>query len=540
MFRKRWLAAAAGLVILLSIPLARILRYTPDVRPGDGQAGVMHVHSVESDGGGDFDEIARKAAEAGLDFVVVTDHGNPSRPTRKPPAKPVLIIGSELSTDAGHLLALAYGNPTYNFPPDPAEAAADVESLGGFVVLSHPFNDRIPWRQWPFPLSTGMEVLNGDSEWREVGWWKLAVTLPSYWLNPAYFHLRLMHYPRQALEAFDREAADRVFYLFAGLDAHANLRVGRKRSLRFPDYLPLFRTLVLRMRPDVSGDKDAIMDALRHGRFYVSIDGLASGAGFRFDAQSGTGRYGMGDVVPDPPVELEASADEGSMLRIRRNGAVVAAGITQLRYQAADPGAYRVEVRRPLGSHPFDPEIPWILSNPIFVGSKYAQQRPPRPAAAPPPAGVAFETSRFNVERDSSSACEYDGSRLHFRLGSGASAQSWPVVALCWRTPPPLEPGDRFLVRLRSDRTYRLWFQAHVGTKIYRTSLKASSISDTRVVDLDRLSPTPEAAGTAFDPHRVTGIFFVLDRQCVPLGTEGDIWMESFALAERQGPAVAR
>ncbi|MEJ2562258.1 MAG: PHP domain-containing protein, partial [Anaerolineales bacterium] len=37
-------------------------------------AGNMHNHSIYSDGHGSHVEIARAAIQAGLDFIVVTDH----------------------------------------------------------------------------------------------------------------------------------------------------------------------------------------------------------------------------------------------------------------------------------------------------------------------------------------------------------------------------------------------------------------------------------------------------------------------------------
>ena len=36
--------------------------------------GVVHVHSIYSDGTGTIPEIAKAASELGLDFVMMTDH----------------------------------------------------------------------------------------------------------------------------------------------------------------------------------------------------------------------------------------------------------------------------------------------------------------------------------------------------------------------------------------------------------------------------------------------------------------------------------
>ena len=42
-------------------------------------AGAFHVHSTRSDGIGDREAIAAAAARAGLQFVVITDHGDATR-----------------------------------------------------------------------------------------------------------------------------------------------------------------------------------------------------------------------------------------------------------------------------------------------------------------------------------------------------------------------------------------------------------------------------------------------------------------------------
>ncbi|MCY4120695.1 MAG: hypothetical protein OXG72_07215, partial [Acidobacteria bacterium] len=69
--------------------------------------GAFHVHSRWSDGSGTVDEIALAGAAAGLDFVILTDHGDGM--TSRPPSYRggVLVIqGTEISTDGGHYVAL--------------------------------------------------------------------------------------------------------------------------------------------------------------------------------------------------------------------------------------------------------------------------------------------------------------------------------------------------------------------------------------------------------------------------------------------------
>ena len=75
--------AMAVVVLLLAITFLPALTYRKlanrNPLPGGFSKGVDHVHSTFSDGKGDLTEIASEAAAAGLDFVLLTDHGTPNR-----------------------------------------------------------------------------------------------------------------------------------------------------------------------------------------------------------------------------------------------------------------------------------------------------------------------------------------------------------------------------------------------------------------------------------------------------------------------------
>ncbi|MGI6553208.1 MAG: PHP domain-containing protein [Bacillota bacterium] len=71
--------------------------------------GNLHVHSLYSDGTGSMEEIASAAAKAGIDFVIVTDHGTLQalREGKEGWYKEVLIlIGMEINRPCNHYLAL--------------------------------------------------------------------------------------------------------------------------------------------------------------------------------------------------------------------------------------------------------------------------------------------------------------------------------------------------------------------------------------------------------------------------------------------------
>src|SRR6476659_714077 len=91
-------------------------------------AGAYHIHSTRSDGSGDKEAIASAASRAGLAFVVLTDHGDGTRP----PDPPVFLHGVlcidavEVSTNGGHLVALDMKASPYPLGGEPSAVVEDV------------------------------------------------------------------------------------------------------------------------------------------------------------------------------------------------------------------------------------------------------------------------------------------------------------------------------------------------------------------------------------------------------------------------------
>jgi len=102
-----------------------------------------HVHSAASyDGSEPVDVLLEQASEIGLDAVVVTDHdaieGSRKAAQLAPDYGLIGIVGGEVSTAAGHLLALGIESL-----PEPQQSVAstieDVRAQGGVSVVAHPF-----------------------------------------------------------------------------------------------------------------------------------------------------------------------------------------------------------------------------------------------------------------------------------------------------------------------------------------------------------------------------------------------------------------
>src|SRR5204863_8009053 len=126
---------AAPLVILaVAVSAVSVSRWRPravvGTAPADGYVrvlGVVHVHTTLSDGAATPDEVIAAAREAGLQFVVITDHNNLDAKKWEGYHDGLLVIvGTEVSTTAGHLLGLGIADPVFRFSGDTYDALDDV------------------------------------------------------------------------------------------------------------------------------------------------------------------------------------------------------------------------------------------------------------------------------------------------------------------------------------------------------------------------------------------------------------------------------
>src|SRR5947207_11396832 len=79
--------AAAGVVLFAATLPARPVRLDPSAwteLSARTLAGAFHIHTTRSDGIGDRAAVAAAAARAGLRFVILTDHGDATRPPDPP------------------------------------------------------------------------------------------------------------------------------------------------------------------------------------------------------------------------------------------------------------------------------------------------------------------------------------------------------------------------------------------------------------------------------------------------------------------------
>jgi len=278
--------------------------------------GSLHIHSNYSDGLRPIPEIAKIAEKSGLDFLLFADHM-----TLEP-----LKMGMERW-----------------FGP--------VLSIIGYEI-------NYPWLAWDAEGYNGIEIWNHSSEWLER-------------LTHSNKYFRILH-PLSYLQGPEPETLARwdeqnragVMSGIGGTDAHAYpCRFGPITIYIFR-YKVLFkgiRTHILleeKLTKDVLQARNAVLQALKNARCFISNHRWGNAHGFQFTALSGDNRWLMGDTVNSDSISFEVRSPLPGKISLLRDGKVVAtAEGTELSYLAAITGAYRVKITRK--------DKPWIYSNHI-------------------------------------------------------------------------------------------------------------------------------------------------------------------------------
>lgn len=455
--RLLWTAAPVAAVFLwigLSLPpRARDLNgvVENDSTGGSVVRGAFHVHTNQSDGGGTVDEVSAAAAAAGLDFVILTDHGDGTRGAKATYRSGVLMVeGVEISSDGGHYIAVGMPPAPYPIGGDARGVVEDVRRFGGFGVVAHPTSLRkeLRWTNWSLPVD-GVEWLNGDSQWRDDGIAALLGVGVRYLFRPEESLALLLRRPVAALARWDAAMRYKATVGLGGSDAHARLATGAEgdgyadgMEVRFPWYEALFRTYGLRVELDrvfsgeAGGDAAQLVTQLKAGRVFTAVDAVARPVQFSFSGVSGDGRrVRMGESIPADAamvITTTIAAPDDGILRLFRNGEPIVETVgTELVYDVAaksPPAAYRIEVSLAGGAG--EPAIPWIVSNPIYTAGVSAEPVPLSSLVD----GRLFDVGRWRSEhsRDAeiTTRTDDDGFELVYRLGLDSATYAAAVYDL--------------------------------------------------------------------------------------------------------------
>ncbi len=562
MTRRRRLRLLVALAVTAPLALWGLLAPPWRPPPLEGEAprdgwvrapGVVHVHTTLSDGTGTPEHVARAAREAGLSFLVITDHNTDAARSVSGYRDGVLVmVGAELSTHQGHLLGLGMRPLTFPAGVDARNALDDVHHLGGAAFAAHPTSPRgdLGWSGWELGGAWGLEVLNLDSQWRQASWAALLAGLAAYPFDAVHALASGLDRPRAAMERWDALLRRRDVAGVAGVDAHG-----------FPSYDHLFRVLrnyVLLDAPlsgEAARDAAAVREALARGRSYMALDAVGAAGGFFFHAARGNETWQMGDTVaPAPDLRLRAGGrlPRGARVELYRNGERIAAGRGALEAPADRPGAYRVEV----GVAGWD--APWIVSNPIYVYDgvervvRAHRAAWPPPAPPPPPPALARPLDAF--EPGSALAAESDAStrvdpevrvagerapggaaaRLRFCLALPRPDPSAVWGALVDRSRRDLSGESGLVFDVRADGEYRIWvalWEERRGDPggdpdWWQTSVRTSTEWRRHAIPFERLYPAGTNVDRELDLRRIVGLVFYLDPATDDPVTEGSVRLE--------------
>jgi hypothetical protein len=563
--------AAAALVGLLALvrllPPAALRLHAPSPDPRT-LAGAVHVHTNRSDGTGTVDEVAEAAARAGLRFVIITDHGDGTR-TPDPPAyrHGVLCLDAvEISTTGGHYVALGLPHAPYRLAGEPRDVAEDVHRLGGIGIAAHPGSpkDDLRWTGWDAAFD-GLEWLNADSEWRDESGLAVARALVTYFLRRPETIAGMFDRPVEPLALWDRALRTRRVIGTAGHDAHARVGLAgnwepgeRDVSLRLPSYEAAFRTFALRVRlaapprGHAATDALALLAAFRAGHLYTAVDALGGPPALSFAAAAPEVRAEGGDdlhTVSDVDLEAQVPAAPGVSLVLVADGTVVArATAPVLRYRHEGRGertVYRVEAHLPRA--PGRPPVPWMVSNPIFIGPATGPDTVPPPPVAIAPLSGPGAAGSWHVEHDprSSGSVGQDGRHagalaFSYAIAGGARAGQYAAAVTTVGT-GTLRGWERLVFTARASAPMRLSVQVRTpdsGARWLRSVYLDERAREIHV-RLDDMRPAERGTPERMPREALDSVLFVVDTTNTPPGRSGLVVLEAVRL-ERVEPFQVR
>jgi hypothetical protein len=493
--------------------------------------GAYHVHSTRSDGARDKNAIAASAARAGLAFVILTDHGDGTRPLDPPEfLHGVLCIdGVEISTTGGHYVALDMTPSPYPLGGEPSAVVEDVHRLGGFGIAAHPDSQRaeLAWRDWTAPMD-GIEWLSADSEWRDETRAALGRTLAAYLVRPGPALALMLDAPVTTLRRWTALTATRQVVGLAAHDAHGGIGRGveegggRRTALAgIPSYEASFRTfsnsviLETPLSADAAAARRQVLDAIERGRVFSVIDALAGPAFVELRDAVTKREHQLGSLEREGfPASLtvsmpaggasvvEVSSEHDYSITSRHGG-----GGPQFQLKR---GATRFEVFVP--DAPGTPPVPWLVTNPVYV-----RPAPPPPVPQPVDAEVAPlpPDSPWHVEKDPGTTATVtvtgDQVTLTYGLRPGERASQYAAAALDLG-------GARAFARIRmtgsAEKPGRVSIQLRYpqnGGQRWGTSAYVDSTPRELVVSVERMQPLDRQAGGAPDPATATALLIVAD-----------------------------
>jgi hypothetical protein len=496
--------------------------------------GAIHIHSNLSDGRLSPEKIAEDARKSGLDFVILTDHGNPNLEVieREGIIKGVAIIsGSEISLFDGTLLAIGIEKPSYKISPVIEEAIDDIKELGGVSIVPHPERNKEKISEFYLKGVNGTEIIDLDDEIRKKSFFRIFKALLIFPINSRFSLLTLVDNPEDEIRKWDEGLKIGKIWGLYGLNVHGRVWI-------FPfSYTKIFNLMRIHIpienrKPNNFIDlKRVIIKSLMNGKFFSSIDGAGDSRGFRFYLSKREKRIEMGeDGEPGSYLHLELPYKTNFQAIILRNGKVFSSTNSKnFQIKVDKEGIYRVEVYL-LNNPALNRNVPWILSNPIFVGvKKNLWVKEERWKKVP-----LFDFKELVPENDQSSEGKIEISESflswNYKLGFSSSSRPHVWCALAVRKNFSFEGFRGIGIEAKGLPQARVWVQIRdkvdKGERWWSASLKVKEEYREKLFQWDDFKLV-KGEGGKLDLKKVEGIFLIIDKGSMGEGTRGNIKIRS-------------
>ncbi|MBU0985095.1 MAG: histidinol-phosphatase [candidate division Zixibacteria bacterium] len=337
-------------------------------------SGAIHMHTTESDGTKTLHEVVAIGRQAGLDFMMFSDHmglTNRDAGLEGLYGDTLVVIGYEHNDvdDNNHFLVFG-SREVYPADATAQEYVALARDEGVLGILAHPDEIRsregryppYPWTAWDTDKYDGLELWNQMSEWMER-------LTPLNKLAMAFSPRKSMIGPTdRVLKLWDDLNRKRKYVGIGGVDAHAfPIDVGPFTVEIFPYkvHFRCLRTHILLNEPmsrDFDTARDQLYDALRDCRVFISNMRWGAADRFEFYAVRGAEQITCGGEISDwQGSTITVKLPTKAVIRLICDGeAIVTTKSDRLEYQVARPGLYRVEAWKGRRG--------WIFSNHMRIG----------------------------------------------------------------------------------------------------------------------------------------------------------------------------
>jgi hypothetical protein len=356
------LASAAALAVFgcaapmpsTDLPPTRIVAPARDFPELRDYRGVVDLQLKGS--GLDEAGVADLARAAQLDFVTLGDDAEPGAAnygTGGFTSAILFIPGGAFKIGGSEIVGVNIHDPITAGTSVPALVDA-IHAQGGLAVAREPSRFTSPD---DFALADAVEVYDQSAAWRAVS--PFSLKLRAIFFGTDHFLASLDSLAPTEIGAYDHLSEGARVALVAGFGAPANMNVLGATVGTWQQLFLFYATHVLATERET----DPVMDAIKHGRAYISFDFLGYVQDFAFYGESGTTKIMMGsEAAFNSGVTLKSELpDTADRIVIYKNGAETASAesAADFAYAPKSAGAYRVVAYRK--------GVPWIISNPVYL-----------------------------------------------------------------------------------------------------------------------------------------------------------------------------